>query len=63
MIKFLKLGVTTADGVLTVLVSFKGATGWTGTLFSGMVNPETLDLYVVVLGTDTDVWAALFSVL
>lgn len=39
----LKLGVTTADGVLTVLVSFSGATCWTGTLFSGMVKPEALD--------------------
>lgn len=59
----LKLGVTTADGVLAVLVSFNGATCWTGTLFSGMVKPEALDKYVVVLGRDAEVLAALFSAL
>lgn len=59
----LKLGVTTADGVLAVLVSFNGATCWTGTLFSGMVKPEALDKYVVALGRDAEVLAALFSAL
>lgn len=45
--KVLKLGKTAAQGVLTSLVSFSGATCWTGTLFSGTV--------LVVLGTDTEV--------
>lgn len=53
--KVLKLGKTAAQGVLTSLVSFSGATCWTGTLFSGTT--------LVELGTDTEVRSGEVSVL